>query len=58
MSYLLPHLKHGYAVDQAIVHEQERVVVIRFGQDENSTCMVVATTTTTIIVWIKSKITW
>ena len=41
MSYLLPHLKHGYAVDQAIVHEQERVVVIRFGTDDNSTCMVV-----------------
>ena len=41
MAYLLPHLKHAYAVDQAIVHDQERVVVIRFGHDENSTCMVV-----------------
>ena len=41
MSYLLPHLKHAYAVDQAIVNEQERVVVVRFGQDANSTCMVV-----------------
>lgn len=33
MSYLLPHLHSGYAVDQAILGEEERVVVIRFGHD-------------------------
>lgn len=40
MSYLLPHLESGYAVDQAIVNEEEKVVVIRFGQDHDPTCMV------------------
>mmetsp|Transcript_24401 Transcript_24401/g.68571 ORF Transcript_24401/g.68571 Transcript_24401/m.68571 type:complete len:143 (+) Transcript_24401:239-667(+) len=39
MAYLLPHLKSGYAVDQAIVKEEERVVVIRFGSDTDKTCM-------------------
>jgi U5 snRNP protein, DIM1 family len=33
MSYLLPHLHSGYAVDQAILTEEERIVVIRFGHD-------------------------
>eukprot|EP00941_MAST-03F_sp_MAST-3F-sp1_P002077 g2077.t1 len=39
MSYLLPHLTSGWAVDQAILTEEERVVVIRFGHDYNPTCM-------------------
>ena len=33
MSYMLPHLDSGYAVDQAILSEEERVVIIRFGHD-------------------------
>ena len=40
MSYLLPHLDSGYAVDQAILNEEDRVVVIRFGHDYDETCMV------------------
>ena len=39
MSYLLPHLDSGWAVDQAILTEEERVVVIRFGHDFDNTCM-------------------
>ncbi|GJQ15180.1 hypothetical protein GpartN1_g6971.t1 [Galdieria partita] len=39
MSYLLPHLHSGYAVDQAILSEEDRVVIIRFGQDFDPTCM-------------------
>ncbi|KAK2960481.1 putative Mitosis protein dim1 [Blattamonas nauphoetae] len=39
MAYLLPHLHTPYDVDQAIVTEQERVVIIRFGHDWDSTCM-------------------
>jgi U5 snRNP protein, DIM1 family len=39
MSYMLPHLTSGYAVDQAIVAEEERVVVIRFGHDWDPECM-------------------
>ena len=39
MSYLLPHLGSGWAVDQAIMTEEERVVVIRFGHDHDPTCM-------------------
>ena len=40
MAYLLPHLRNGWEVDQAIVTEEDRVVVIRFGHDQDPTCMV------------------
>ena len=39
MSYMLPHLKSGWDVDQAILNEEERVVVIRFGHDWDKICM-------------------
>jgi U5 snRNP protein, DIM1 family len=40
MAYLLQHLKNGWQVDQAIVHEKERVVAIRFGHDWDDDCMI------------------
>lgn len=40
MAYLLPHLTSGWEVDQAIVKEEDRVVVIRFGRDADQTCMI------------------
>ena len=39
MSYLLPHLRTGWAVDQAILNEEDRVVVVRFGHDYEPECM-------------------
>jgi DIM1 family U5 snRNP protein len=39
MSYLLPHLHSGFAVDKAIVTEETRVVVVRFGTDSDAMCM-------------------
>ena len=39
MSYLLPHLGSGWAVDQAIVTEEKRVVVIRWGHTSDPKCM-------------------
>lgn len=39
MSYMLPHLHNGWQVDQAILGEEERVVVVRFGHDWDPTCM-------------------
>jgi len=39
MSYFLTHLPPGWHVDQAILSEDERVVVIRFGHDWDKTCM-------------------
>jgi len=39
MSYMLPHLHTGWAVDQAILSEEERLVVIRFGHDYDPECM-------------------
>eukprot|EP01096_Ripella_sp_DP13-Kostka_P004315 TRINITY_DN1648_c0_g1_i1.p1 TRINITY_DN1648_c0_g1~~TRINITY_DN1648_c0_g1_i1.p1 ORF type:complete len:164 (+),score=90.08 TRINITY_DN1648_c0_g1_i1:66-494(+) len=39
MSYMLYHLENGWQVDQAIMHEEERVVVIRFGHDWDPACM-------------------
>lgn len=46
MSYLLPHLHSGWAVDQAILAEEERAVVIRFGHDWDETCMQV------LVAWL------
>jgi DIM1 family U5 snRNP protein len=36
---MLPHLKSGWAVDQAIMMENEKVVVLRFGHDWDPVCM-------------------
>jgi len=36
---MLPHLRTGFAVDQAIKLEEEKVVVVRFGHDYDTTCM-------------------
>ncbi len=38
MSYLLPHLRSGWAVDQAILSEEDRLVVVRFGHDYCPVC--------------------
>jgi DIM1 family U5 snRNP protein len=38
-SVVLPHLRSGWHVDQAILSEEERLVVIRFGKDSNPDCM-------------------
>lgn len=40
MSYFLPHLKNGWEVDQAILSEENRVVIIRFGHDYDDQCMI------------------
>ena len=40
MAYLLPHLHNGWEVDQAILNEEDRVVVIRWGRDTDSSCMI------------------
>uniref|UniRef100_A0AC34F231 Thioredoxin-like protein n=1 Tax=Panagrolaimus sp. ES5 TaxID=591445 RepID=A0AC34F231_9BILA len=39
MSYMLPHLNNGWQVDQSILAEEDRVVVIRFGHDWDPSCM-------------------
>lgn len=39
MSYLLPHLHDGWEVDQAILSEKDKVIIIRFGHDGDRTCM-------------------
>jgi DIM1 family U5 snRNP protein len=41
MSYLLTHLHTGWDVDQAILWEKDRLVIIRFGHDFDKTCMLV-----------------
>jgi DIM1 family U5 snRNP protein len=38
-SIVLPHLNSGWHVDQAILSEDERLVVIRFGRDSHADCM-------------------
>ena len=39
MSFMLPHLENGWQVDQAILSEEDKVVIIRFGHDWDPTCM-------------------
>lgn len=39
MSIFLPHLENGWEVDQALLTEEERVVVLWFGHDYDSACM-------------------
>lgn len=39
MSFVLPHLVTGWHVDQAIMSEEERLVIIRFGRDWDPDCM-------------------
>ena len=39
MSFCLPHLDSAWSVDQAIQTEEERVVILRFGEDDDDTCM-------------------
>ena len=36
---MLQHLSNGWQVDQAILSEEDRVVLIRFGHDWDPTCM-------------------
>lgn len=38
-SMVLPHLTNGWQVDQAILTEEDRLVVIRFGRDWDPQCM-------------------
>jgi DIM1 family U5 snRNP protein len=38
-SVVLPHLRTGWHVDQAILSEEDRLVVIRFGRDSDPQCM-------------------
>lgn len=38
-SVVIPHLISGWHVDQAIMSEEERLVVIRFGRDWDPDCM-------------------
>ncbi|KAM0788148.1 Thioredoxin-like 4A, variant 2 [Microbotryomycetes sp. NB124-2] len=40
MSYFLPKLESGWHVDQAILAEDDRVVIIRFGHDWDPQCMI------------------
>ena len=39
-SVFLPHLHTGWHVDQAILSEDERLVIIRFGRDYERECMI------------------
>ncbi|KAF3387480.1 Mitosis protein dim1 [Penicillium rolfsii] len=38
-SIVLPHLRSAWHVDQAILSEEERLVVIRFGRDHDPDCI-------------------
>jgi hypothetical protein len=38
-SVVIPHLVTGWHVDQAIMSEEDRLVVIRFGRDWDPDCM-------------------
>mmetsp|Transcript_120 Transcript_120/g.353 ORF Transcript_120/g.353 Transcript_120/m.353 type:complete len:143 (+) Transcript_120:75-503(+) len=54
MSFLIPHLSSGYAVDQAILSEEDRVVCLRFGHDHDETCMMMDETLAGVIEKVKN----
>jgi len=54
MAYLLPHLHSGWAVDQAILAEEEKVVVVRFGHDWDPQCMEMDETLASIAEKVKN----
>lgn len=54
MAYLLPHLESTEAVNRALSEEQERVVVIRWGTDSDSTCMIMDETLFKIAELVKN----
>uniref|UniRef100_A0A7S2B788 Thioredoxin-like protein n=1 Tax=Pycnococcus provasolii TaxID=41880 RepID=A0A7S2B788_9CHLO len=54
MSYLLPHLHTGWQVDQAILVEEERIVILRFGSDADETCMLMDETLSKISERVKN----
>ena len=51
---MLPHLENGWQVDQAILSEEDKVVVIRFGHDWDPTCMKMDETLFGIAVKVKN----
>lgn len=51
---MLPHLHNGWQVDQAILSEEDRVVVIRFGHDWDPTCMKMDE----VLYSIAEKVSW
>lgn len=51
---MLAHLTSGWAVDQAILNEEQRVVVIRFGVDTHPSCMTTDETLYSIADAVKS----
>jgi DIM1 family U5 snRNP protein len=54
MSYLLPHLNDGWEVDQAILNEEKRVVILRFGHDWDSQCMLMDETLLKVAEYLKN----
>ena len=40
-SVFLPHLRTGWHVDQAILSEDDRLVIVRFGREEEKDCMII-----------------
>ncbi|KAK9897972.1 4A/4B type thioredoxin-like protein [Cystobasidium minutum MCA 4210] len=54
MSYFLPALKSGWHVDQAILAEEDRVVVIRFGHDWDPDCMIMDETLHSVAERVKN----
>jgi DIM1 family U5 snRNP protein len=54
MSYFLTHLTNGWQVDQAILSEDDRLVVIRFGHDIDTQCMIMDETLFSIADKVKN----
>lgn len=54
MSYFLHQLHTGWHVDQAILSEDERIVVIRFGREHDPQCMLMDETLFRILERVKN----
>lgn len=49
----MPHMHSGWAVDQVILPEEERLVIIRFSYDWDETCMQMDGVPTSVVGTIK-----
>ena len=56
MAYNLVALPNAWAVDQAIVSEEERVVIIRFGQETTPECMLMDKTLASVVTKLQKTL--
>ena len=55
---MIHHLENGWEVDQAILSEEDKVVVIRFGHDYDPQCMQMGTVINSKVTDLYTFVVW